>query len=98
MSAAAYLRAQAGMFSASSRMPDTAATIAQCVRYRAGTMGLDGVNATRTATCPVWNELGIDDIYSDSASGTRHFTLHSLIGDVVIQQPASYERVDLKLA
>lgn len=98
VSAAAYLRAQSGMFFSSSRMPATASNIAQCLRYRAGTMGLDGVNAMRTATCPVWNSIGIDDIYSDSASATRHFTLHSLIGDVLVTQPSAYERVDLKLA
>ena len=98
LSAGAYLREKTGGFSASSRMPATATTIAQCIRYRDGTMGLNGVNAMTTAICPVWNELGIDDIYSDSASGIRHFTLHSLIGDVVITQANAYERVDLKLS
>ena len=98
MAAAAYLRSNSSGFFSSSRMPATASTIAQCIRYRAGTMGLDGVNAARTATCPVWNHLGIDDIFSDSASGTRHFTLHALIGDVLITQASAYERVDLKLS
>ena len=98
VSAAAYLRAQSGAFFASSRMPATASNIAQCLRYRAGTMGLDGVNAMRTATCPVWNSLSIDDIYSDSASATRHITLHALIGDILITQPSAYERVDLKVS
>lgn len=98
LSAAAYLRQHAGGFFSSSRMPATASHIAQCLRYRAGTMGLDGVNAMQTATCPVWNELGIDDIYSDAASGTRHFTLHTLIGDVLIIQSDAYERVDLKVS
>ena len=97
LAAAAYLREKAGGFFASSRMPATASTIAQVIRHRAATMGLEGVNAMRTATCPVWSELGIDDVYSDSASGIRHFTLHSLIGDVVIQQASAYERVDVKL-
>ena len=98
MAAAAYLRSNSSGFFSSSRMPATASTIAQCIRYRAGTMGMDGVNAARTATCPVWNHLGIDDIFSDSASGTRHFTLHALIGDVLITQASAYERVDLKLS
>lgn len=98
LSSAAYLRQHSGGFFGSSRMPATASNIAQCLRYRAGTQGLKGVNAVRTATCPVWNELGIDDIFSDSASGVRHFTLHALIGDVLIQQASAYERVDLKLA
>ena len=98
MAAAAYLRSNSSGFFSSSRMPATDSTIAQCIRYRAGTMGMDGVNAARTATCPVWNHLGIDDIFSDSASGTRHFTLHALIGDVLITQASAYERVDLKLS
>ena len=98
MAAAAYLRSNSSGFFSSSRMPATASTIAQCIRYRAGTMGMDGVNAARTATCPVWNHLGIDDIFSDSASGTQHFTLHALIGDVLITQASAYERVDMKLS
>ena len=57
MSAAAYLRANTGGFFASARMPATAATIAGAILFRAGTMGLDGVNAVQTATCPVWNYL-----------------------------------------
>lgn len=98
MSAAAYLRAHCSALMASSRMPATASTFAQVLRFRAGTMGLDGVNATRTAVCPVWNELAIDDIYTDSASGTRHVTLHALIGDVLIVHADAYERVDVKVS
>ena len=97
MSAGAYLRDKAGMFFSSRRMPVTDTTIAECLRVRMATMGLEGVDAMRLATCPVWAEIGIDDIFSGSASGTRHFTLHSLIGDVLIQQADAYERVDLKL-
>ena len=98
LSAAAYLRAHCGGLMASSRMPATAATLASVLRHRSGTMGLDGVNAVTTATCPTWAELAIDDIYSDSASGTRHFTLHALIGDVVVHYPSAYERVDVKIS
>ena len=97
-SSASYLRANSGGFMSSSRMPATVSTIAQSLRYRAGTMGLDGVNAMTTALCPVFGELAIDDIYTSSASGTRHFTMHTLIGDVLIVQADAYERVDLKLA
>ena len=97
-SAATYLRKNSGGFFSSRRMPATASSIAPVIRCRMATKGLEGVNAVRLATCPVWAEIGIDDIYSGSASGTRHFTLHSLIGDVVIQQSAAYDRVDIKLA
>lgn len=98
MSAAAYLRAHSGGITASSRMPDTASTIAACIRYRPGTMGLDGVNAMQTAVCPVWSEIGIDDPYTDAASGQRHFTLTVLVGDVILTQPSAYQRVDLKVS
>ena len=98
MSAAAYLRQHAGGFFANRRMPATASNIAASLRFRSGTMGLDGVNAMRTAVCPIWNEIAIDDIFSDSASGTRHFTLHTLVGDVIVEQGDAYERVDFKIA
>ena len=98
VSAGSYLRANSAMFFSSKRMPDTASTIAQAIRYRRGTMGLDGVDAMRTAVCPMWANIGIDDIYTDSASGIRHFTVHNLIGSILIEQPNAYERVDLKLA
>ena len=100
MSAAAYLRSHSGGFMSSARMPDTdtTANIAQAIRFRAGTMGLDGVDAMRTAVCPTWAEVGIDDIFTDSAKGIRHFTLHTLIGDVLLVQPDAYEQVAAKLA
>ena len=98
ISAAAYLRANSAGFFSSRRMPDTVSDIASAIIYRAGTMGLDGVNAMRTAVCPMWNEISIDDIYSDSASAITHFTLHNLIGSVLIEQPDAYDRVDLKVS
>ena len=98
VSAAAYLRSHSGGFFASARMPDTASNIAQAVRYRAGTAGLDGVDAGRTAVMPTWAMLAIDDIYTDSAAGTKHVTLHALVGDVLIEQADAYERVDLKVS
>ena len=98
MSAAAYLRANSGGFFSSRRMPATASDIAQAIRYRRGTAGLGGVDAVRAAVCPVWSVISIDDIYSDSASGTRHFTLHHLIGDVLIEQPDAFEQVAARLA
>ena len=98
ISAAAYLRANSAGFFSSRRMPDTDSNIAGCIIYRAGTMGLDGVDAVRTAVCPMWNEISIDDIYSDSASGVHHYTMHSLIGSVLIEQPNAYSRVDLKVS
>ena len=98
LSAAAYLRQHSGGFFASRRMPATASNLAAAVRVRAATAGLVGVDAMRLAVCPVWDILTIDDIYSDSASGTRHVTIHHLIGDVLIEQPDAFEQVSVKLA
>ena len=98
MSAAAYLRQHSGAFMASSRMPDSASDIAQAIRYRPGTMGLGDVDAVRTAVCPVWSEVGIDDIYTDSANGRRHVTFHVLIGDVLIVQADAYEQIQFRVA
>ena len=98
MSAAAYLRGQSAGFYSSSRMPATASDVAGGIIFRAGTMGLDGVNAMRTAVCPVWDYVEIDDIFSDAGSGIRHYFMHALIGDVLITQPSAYLRADLKVS
>ena len=98
LSAGYYLRDKSGGFFASRRMPATATTIAQCLRVRMATMGMDGVDAMRLACMPTWAEIGIDDIFSDSGSGIRHFSLHNLVGDVLIEQPDAYQRVDVKIA
>ena len=97
-SAASYLRQNAGGLFASSRMPAPASHVQKILRHRAGTNGLEGVNAIQTAICPVWNKITIDDIYSGSASATRYVTLHALIGDVIVQQPSAYELAEVKLA
>ena len=98
MSAAAYLRAHSGGFFASSRMPASVSNVAQAIRYRPGTNGLDGVNAVRTAVCPVWTEVAIDDVYTDSAKGHRHLTFHALIGDVIITQADAYSQIALQVS
>ena len=98
MSAAAYLRSHTGGFFASSRMPDKASNKAGAILFRAGTQGLDGVNALKTATCPTWNYLSIDDPYTNSAKAQHNVTMHAFIGDVLIQQPSAYTRVDFKVS
>ena len=59
---------------------------------------MGGAGAMRTAFCPHWNEISIDDIYSGSASGTRHFTMHVLIGDMILVQPDAYVQIAFQLA
>ena len=73
-SAASYLARTMGGWSTNKRMPATASNIARGIVYRKGRPGL------KTASHPVWANVAIDDIYSDSSSGTRHFSLHVLCG------------------
>ena len=81
------------------RMPDAVSTIQQGILYRMGRsflMNPDG--AMRTAACPTWNEISIDDIYTGSGRGERYFTMHILCGDVIVVQPDAYAQVAFKLA
>ena len=58
-----------------------------------------GRPSPRAASHPVWASLAIDDIHSDSGSGTRHFSLHVLCGSkVLIVQPAAYGLLEFKVA
>ena len=90
MSAAAYAMNQTGGWWTNKRMPDPVSEVQQAILYRKGRSMMGGAGAMRTAVCPHWNEVSIDDIYSGSASGTRHFTMHVLLGDVILVQPDAY--------
>ena len=96
MSAAAYAMGHTGGFWTNKRMPAAASTIQPAILYRMGRSMMGGAGAMRTAVCPHWNEVGIDDIYSGSAKGERYFTLHVLIGDVIIVQPDAYAQLSFQ--
>ena len=98
LSAAAYAEANTGGLWCNKRMPDAASNIQQAILYRMGRSMAGGAGAMRTAVCPHWNEVSIDDIYSGSASGERYFTMHVLLGDVIVVQPDAYAQVAFKLA
>ena len=98
MSAAAYAVNQTGGWWTNKRMPAAVGNVQQAILYRKGRSMMGGAGAMRTAVCPHWNELAIDDIYSGSASGTRHFTMHVLLGDVILVQPDAYAQVSFQLA
>ena len=96
-----------GGWSCNSRMPATKSNIARAIVYRKGGQMLDGMGgggammgeAIRTASHPVWANLTIDDIYSDSGSGQRHVTMHVLVGSkVLVVQPDAYDLAEYKLA
>ena len=98
MSAAAYATANAGGLWTNKRMPDSSGDVQQAILYRKGRSMLGGAGAMRTAVCPHWGLISIDDIFSGSASGTRHFTMHVLLGDVILVQPDAYAQVAFQLA
>ncbi len=103
MSAAAYAARETGGLWTNSRMPDAATfmsvdNVQQAVLYRKGRSMMGGAGMMRTAICPHWNSIGIDDIYSGSGSGERFFTLHVLLGDVIIVQPAAYSQIAFQIA
>ena len=79
-------------------MPDALATIQQAILYRMGRSLMGGSGSMRTAVCPQWNEVSIDDIYSGSARGERFFSMHVLLGDVVLVQPGAYQQVAFKVS
>ena len=97
-SAAAYAMMNTGGLWTNKRMPDPDSMIQQGILYRKGRSMEGGAGAMRTAVCPHWNEISIDDIYSGSAQGERYFTLHVLLGDVILVQPDAYEQVAFKVA
>ena len=80
------------------RMPAKAAHIQQAILYRMGRSMMGGSGAMRTAVCPHWNEISIDDIYSGSAKGERYFTMHVLLGDVILVQPSAYAQVAFRVS
>ena len=88
-----YAREALASWWCNKRMPATASTIARGIVYRMGRPGL------RTACHPTWGTVSIDDIYTSSRSGQRHFTVHTLVGDkVLLVQPAAYGLVEFKVA
>ena len=103
LSAAAYATENTGGWWTNKRMPAAATfltvdNVQQAILYRKGRTMMGGSGAMRTAVCPTWGELVIDDVYSLSASGVRAFTMHVLLGDVILVQPDAYAQVAFQVA
>ena len=97
-SAASYLKRVGGGWWCNKRMPDKVSHIAQGILYRKGRSMAGGSGGMRTAVCPHWNMIDIDDIYSGSAKGERYFTMHVLLGDVILVQPDAYAQVAFRVS
>ena len=52
----------------------------------------------RTAVCPHWGYLSIDDIYTGARKGQRRYVLSVLVGDVILVQPSAYDLVTYRTA
>lgn len=99
ISFADYAMAHYGGLFTNSRMPATASNIQQAILHRAGRSMMGGEGGMRTAVCPVWaDSIGIDDVYSGSASGERYVTFHVLLGDIIIVQPNAYAQVQFQVS
>lgn len=98
LSAAAYAQRETGGFWTNKRMPDAASNIQAAILYRKGRSMMGGSGAMRTAVCPHWNMISIDDIFTGSAKGERFLTMHVLLGDVILVQPDAYTQVAYKVA
>ena len=91
-SAASYLKRVGADFWTNKRMPDKANNIAKGILCRKGRPGM------RTAVCPHWGYISIDDIYSGARKGERYFTVSVLIGDVILVQPDAYAEVAFRVS
>ena len=80
------------------RMPAKDSHISQCILYRRARSAMGASAGMRTAVCPHWGEVAIDDIYSGAASGVRSFTMHVLLGDVILVQPDAYAQVQIRIS
>ena len=92
MSFASYAMDKTGGWWTNKRMPATAANVQQAILYRKGRTGI------RTAVCPHWGEVGVDDVFSGSGKGERYFTVHVLLGDVILVQPDAYAEVSFRVS
>ena len=97
-SAASYLKRVGGGWWTNSRMPDKTNNIADGILYRMGRSAMGASAGMRTAVCPHWGEVSIDDIYSGSIKAERYFTMHVLLGDVILVQPDAYSRVRFRVS
>ncbi|MDE0458416.1 MAG: hypothetical protein OXI15_14070 [Chromatiales bacterium] len=92
MTFADYAMMHTGGWWTNKRMPAASSDNQAAILYR---MGRPGV---RKAVCPHWGAISIDDMYTGSAKAERYFTMHVLVGDVLLVQPDAYSELTFHLA
>lgn len=98
MAFADYAMDKYGGWWTSSRMPAADNDVQQAILYRMGRSMVGGGPGIRTAVCPHWGQISVDDIYSGSGKGERYFSVHALVGDVILVQPAAYSQVAFRVS
>ena len=93
-----YAAMHYGGFWTNKRMPAPDGNIQRAIVYRKGRSMMGGSGGMRTSVCPHWGSISIDDIFTGSASGTRAFTMHVLVGDIILVQPDAYALREFKVS
>ena len=91
MTAADWLGDKLMGFSAHSRLPQGSSNVYKSLVVK---------NKVSPAACvPIWsNGITIQDMYTDSGKGINHFTVHMLLGDVLLKHPEAYTELSLKVS
>ena len=101
ISFADYARSQYGGFWTNSRMPAAATfltvdNVQQALLYRRGMMMMP--TPMRTAVCPSWGYLTVDDIYTGARKAERRYVISALVGDVILVQPDAYQQIAFRVS
>ena len=101
MSAAAYAESKTGGWWTNKRMPAAATfltidNVQQAILWRRGRSMMP--SPMRTAVCPHWGYISIDDIYTGARKGERRYVLSVLVGDVILVQPDAYAQIAFRVA
>ena len=88
ISAQKYLKGTLGGWYGATRLPNAPATGETNANVSQGIVRRTGAGVVG-AVHPTWASISIDDIYSDSASAIRHYTMHVLVGaKLLLVRPA----------
>ena len=96
ISFADYAMTHTAGFATNKRMPAPASNIQRAIVCRKGRSMMP--SPMRTAVCPHWGYIGIDDIYSGARAGTRRYVISVLVGDLILVQPDAYTLREFKTA
>ena len=87
-----YLMSKLMMLKSSAQMPAAASNVQTALACLKGRPG------QRTAACPHWGSLEIQDQYTLAPKAQRRYLAHVLVGDVLVVNPAAYKLLSFKLA